>query len=210
MSRKCMLVIIALGLSAGTALAGATSAYMRFEVNGSSVVQWDEIKDGFALDIVVGNDDPLGMCAFQVALDGDPGFAYAAVTSANYNSALNWDPDWGLYPPAGHLPMVDVPETPEDMIGAVYGTTWAQNGRAATVFFTAVPPRGDYVIGVDSFLPQPGRAQVGDTDFVSFYIGNANHPLIFTPLTILVPEPAALLLLALGGAVLLRRRRRSS
>ncbi|NLE58456.1 MAG: PEP-CTERM sorting domain-containing protein [Planctomycetes bacterium] len=204
MSRKCMLVIIALGLSAGTALAGATSAYMRFEVNGSSVVQWDDIKDGFALDIIVGNDDPLGMCAFQVMLDGDPGFAYAAVTSANYNSALNWDPDWGLYPPAGHLPMVDVPGDPDDMIATIYGTTWAQNGRAATVFFTAAPPRGDYVIGIDNHW-----TMVGDTDFVEFTLGSPLCPLTLTPLTILVPEPGPLLLLALSSTLLFRQRRQS-
>lgn len=201
MSRKCMLVIIALGLSAGTALAGATSAYMRFEVNGSSVVQWDEIKDGFALDIVVGNDDPLGMCAFQVELDGDSGFAYEAMTAENYNASLYWDTDWAFYPIAGHLPMAGPPDA---LIGTVYGTAWAQNGRAATVFFTAVPPRGDYVIGVGG---EARQSMVGDTDFVEFTLGSPLCPLTLTPLTILVPEPGSLLLLALAGLLLLRNRR---
>jgi len=188
--------IVALG---GGPVAGqATSAYMTLEVNGSSIVSWDDIQGGFVLDILVGNDDPAGMMAFGIVLDGDPGFGYAAVTPANYDAAQDWDQYVGWRPPAGSLPMHHAPNEYVATICQFPIPPFAQNGRAAWIEFTSVPPRGTYVIGTDD-------AYVGDSLGDGVYFGDAGFTL--TPLTIL-PEPGALGLLTLGGLALRRRRRR--
>jgi len=197
-------------MSAATAAMGA-NAIMSLEVAGSvynpvsgkNEIQWEDLPSAFNLLVMLDSDDPLGMCAFQVALTGNAGFAYKSAlrqsgSVMNYNYDLGWHPGQGLPWAAGNLPMPGMPVNEVGTIALGYygepGTyQFGQDGQAAYVEFTSKPPPGVYEIG--------GR---------DIAIGDSQRPLpqpmtvTLRPLLIL-PEPASALLL-LAGLGLLRRR----
>ena len=183
----------------------AYNATVSLEVDGSNMVEWSAIENGFILDIVITCDDPQGMSAFGVTLDGDPGFAYAGFTTTqivpglsvidNYDAAQGWDNllgGMGSLVGAGSLPM-DGP--PDGEVGTFHGASGlARNGRAAWIEFVALPEPGSYTIGASD-------AHVGDHEF-------HGTDITVLPLRITVtPEPMTLGLLVPGSLAMMRRKR---
>jgi hypothetical protein len=219
--RKLLVVSVLLAAAAPVFGVGGKPSTMSLTTPGAVLVgneyqiQYADVAGGFDIEVMLETTDGTGMGAFAVRLDGDPGFAYDMVdanaypTLANYNAANNWvnnaEGGAGLWL-GGNLPMPAA--DPNYYCGTVYKGTvafppppvtyWGKNGLGVTIHISALPPVGDYTIGVVA-----DGSYITDSSFNNAELSDTTLTVI--PLHIL-PEPVSALLL-LAGLPMLRRRR---